>query len=477
MAEEVRKKPEKPEKPEKPALPPELERGVSLALAVVAALVAVTCGSRGELQGSASSPASVASNAAPAPALSSAPPNASAPPSSGVAASALPASSPPPSEPLSSDPTQLELRHFFADVKGLEQRTRKQPVRVVWFGDSHTAADYLTGEVRARLQARFGAGGPGFVRIGVKPYRHSQLHWTCDGGWRIEPSQPSRRSQFDDGSFGLGGIRAFPGDAPAFASFEVSKGTAHGQLAWRLWFNLPEGSSFRLDLAGVSQVVTPASAKEAVPNAGFSELALTSALADKLQISTLTGAPRFFGLTVEGSEPGLVLDAVGIDGARVATMLAWNEASFEAALGERAPSLVVLAFGTNEAFDADKVEKFRAQYADVLARVRKSAPDTDCWLVGPPDANAVAGGSEPRVSEIDALQRSVAKELGCGYSSQLEIMGGPGGYSHWVNKIPQLARGDRLHLTPKGYEVMADALADKLLAAYDRKKSAASLPR
>jgi lysophospholipase L1-like esterase len=102
----------------------------------------------------------------------------------------------------------------------------------------------------------------------------------------------------------------------------------------------------------------------------------------------------------------------------------------------------------------------------MLARVRIAAPDADCLLVGPPDGNAVAGGSEPRVAEIDALQRSIAGELGCGYVSQLEIMGGPGGYTRWAQKTPSLARGDRLHLSAKGYEVVASSIADRLLAAY-----------
>ncbi|HWZ89418.1 MAG TPA: GDSL-type esterase/lipase family protein, partial [Polyangiaceae bacterium] len=365
------------------------------------------------------------------------------------------------------DPGQLDLPHFYADLAGLERHTRKTPVRFLWLGDSHTAADYLTGALRARLQARFGAGGPGFVRIGAKPYRHTQVHLACDGPWHIEPPQPARRAPFDDGVFGLGGMRALPGDAPSFASFELSKGTAHGELRWQLWLSLPEGASFRLDLAGVSQVVTRSTPMDAL-GSGLTRLPLTSSLVDKLRITTQNGAPRFFGLTVEGSEPGLVLDAVGIDGARLATTLAWGEESFETAVAARMPSLVAFAFGTNEAFDADKVEKYRAQYHDALTRVQSASPSVDCLLVGPPDANAATGGSEPRVGEIDALQRSVAGELGCGYLSQLEIMGGPGSYTRWANKLPPLARGDRLHLTPKGYEAVADVMAQKLLAAYQR---------
>ncbi|HEX3776598.1 MAG TPA: hypothetical protein VHV51_19130, partial [Polyangiaceae bacterium] len=301
----------------------ELERALGLTLAGAAALVALTCGARGQITPKAEARTSSATTRSAASARARAPlPSSSASATGSGAAEKI--------APPARDPSELVLPHFFADLSGLERRTRKAPVRVVWFGDSHTAADYLTGALRARLEARFGAGGPGFVRVGVKPYRHTQMHWACDGPWRVEPPQPARRAPFDDGIFGLGGMRARPGDAPAFASFEVTKGTAHGALSWQLWFSLPADATFRVDLAGISQVVTKASATDAIPGAGFSRLSLSSALGDKLQITTLNGEPRFYGLIAEGTEPGLVLDAVGIDGARIATMLAWNEASFEA---------------------------------------------------------------------------------------------------------------------------------------------------
>jgi lysophospholipase L1-like esterase len=443
----------------------QLERGIWLGLAGVAALIGVTCASRGQLESASKTPVPAAPALSTSALVLSATPGAASAPEAASAAPEPVAAGPSPSPPAT-DPTRLELRHFYGDLASLEQRKRKTPVRLLWLGDSHTAADYLTGALRARLQTRFGAAGPGFVRIGVKPYRHTQVRWSCDGPWRVEPAQPARRTQFDDGVFGLGGIRAFPDGAPAQAAFELSPGTAHGQLHWQVWFSLGEGASFRVSLAGVSRVVSRGSGTPEVPGAGFASLALDSGISDKLELVTMAGAPRFFGLIAEGSEPGLVLDAVGVDGARLATALAWNEASFEAAVRARSPSLVAFAFGTNEAFDADKLEKYRPQYQAMLARVRIAAPDADCLLVGPPDGNSVAGGSEPRVAEIDALQRSIASELGCGYVSQLEIMGGPGGYTRWAQKSPSLARGDRLHLSAKGYELVASNIADRLLAAY-----------
>jgi len=445
----------------------QIERGLSVGLAAVAALIAVTCASRGTLEHGPIAPLVVsAAGAFGGPGAAGSGAKLASDAATGAGRPDTDAG-PPTSSPLEPSQRDGALRKFFGHLADLEAGQRREPVRIYWLGDSHTAADYLTGALRARLEKRFGAGGPGFVRVGLKSYRHTQVRWACDGPWKIEPSPPPRRTLFDDGVFGLGGLRAMPEGAAAQASFELSPGSASGRLRWQLWFSLADGASFRLTLGGVSQLVNQASRVPELPGAGFASLALESAISDKLELLTLSGSPRFYGLIAEGSDAGVVLDAVGIDGARLSTALAWSESSFEAALRARAPSLVALAFGTNEAFDADKIEKYRAQYQELLSRVRLAVKDVDCLIVGLPDAVAVAGGSEPRVSELDALQRSVATQLGCGFVSQLQIMGGAGGYSRWARQAPPLARGDRLHLSAKGYEVMANGIADQLLAGYE----------
>lgn len=61
-----------------------------------------------------------------------------------------------------------------------------------------------------------------------------------------------------------------------------------------------------------------------------------------------SGRPQLFGVVVEGDKPGLVLDTVGLNGARLATFLAWEPDAWSAELARRKPELVVIAFGTNE---------------------------------------------------------------------------------------------------------------------------------
>ncbi len=68
------------------------------------------------------------------------------------------------------------LSHLFAALAALEAKRahpdgtaparESKDVRILQYGDSHTASDTGTGVFRRLLQARFGSGGRGFVAIG-----------------------------------------------------------------------------------------------------------------------------------------------------------------------------------------------------------------------------------------------------------------------------------------------------------------------
>ncbi len=52
------------------------------------------------------------------------------------------------------------------DVKAIAPPKKRGGLTILQIGDSHTAADYFTGEIRRLLQRRFGNGGPGYLEIG-----------------------------------------------------------------------------------------------------------------------------------------------------------------------------------------------------------------------------------------------------------------------------------------------------------------------
>src|SRR5215211_5588222 len=53
------------------------------------------------------------------------------------------------------------LDKFFRSLSTVKRRI--EPVRIMHFGDSHTAADILTAEIRRNFQREFGDGGAGYM--------------------------------------------------------------------------------------------------------------------------------------------------------------------------------------------------------------------------------------------------------------------------------------------------------------------------
>src|SRR6185312_7646096 len=96
-------------------------------------------------------------------------------------------------------PEPRVLVHFRDALDALGSGRRTEPVRIAWLGDSHTAADFWTDAVRTALVARFGDGGPGFVSIGRKDYRHAGVKATRDGRWHTFPRKPSLWVRQEDG--------------------------------------------------------------------------------------------------------------------------------------------------------------------------------------------------------------------------------------------------------------------------------------
>ena len=139
---------------------------------------------------------------------------------------------------------------------------------------------------------------------------------------------------------------------------------------------------------------------------------------ESVEITQPTGELRFAGLIAEGSQPGVVLDTIGIDGARVATPLAWNADALAADIAARRPELAVFAFGTNEVFDARSPDAIVGELGELVNRVRRGAPTIECLIVGPPDAAAPDLTSLPRVAEMDAAERRAAETNGCATPSE-----------------------------------------------------------
>ncbi len=369
------------------------------------------------------------------------------------------------------DPGGRGLRPFFRALRELE-RGRVKRVRASLWGDSHIAGSVLSGRLRDRLQQRFGDAGPGFVLLGRpwRAYRHAAARQGARRRWRSERvwSRYSRRRRRPrDDLFGLAGISTHTRRRQR-VWLEPRKGKLDGLDLYYL--QQPGGG--RLDLRRgdgklLARVLTLGSSKAAA----FRRLELARGLR-RLELYPAGGEVRVFGIDTWRNTRGVILDAFGINGARVDTQLKWNEALIATQLARLGPELVVLAYGSNEV-DASTLDgkAMRGRLDQVLARMRRALPRAGCLLIGPPDQARRARGQpfflSNRLDAIIAVQRAVAKKRGCAFWDQRKAMGGAGSIFSWVNASPPLARRDHVHLYGRGYRRLADALFAALLAAYD----------
>jgi lysophospholipase L1-like esterase len=362
------------------------------------------------------------------------------------------------------------LAHFHAALERLSTSCQAEDkVRIAVYGASHTQADIYTSYLRRYLQARFGNGGQGFVPLALAKGQNRKLDFKVENdGFRAEFAQNAPQP----GRFGLLGaasVNAVPG-----ATLRILPRRSSDSETWASQYELfygaePQGGELSLGVDGGTPVILPSNSEPAEARYHGFELPLG---AHELSIKALGNGPtRVFGFSAERSGPGVVIDTLGIGGMRAASILTWDQSLWAEHLLRRAPSLVILAYGTNEASDQrDTIAMYAEQLKQVLTRLRQILPETSCVLVGPGDYPRGSGSHwtvRPRLLDVIRTQRELAPSFGCGFWDTYTFMGGEGSMHEWASAKPALGAKDHIHLTNRGYVRMGMAFGDALMRAYD----------
>ncbi len=355
------------------------------------------------------------------------------------------------------------LAHFYDVLRALENKQREDHVRVVWLGDSHAQADFWPNAIRRGLQNRFGHGGPGFVHFGMKNYRHAGIKLDIQGGWRMRPKMPSSIDRWGDGAFGLGGILHAGFSGYRAVTLDVTDERLAGRnLLLDLCFKPGlDADAFDLEVTGLEKMSVALGA-DAVGK--LHHVKKTTVGQARVRARIKGGRPDFCGLVIEtdpADGPGVVLDNLGINGARYATPLAWNEQAWAIELKRRSPALFIFEYGGNEASDGIvRPDEYKKQAVELIARARRAVPDASCWVIAPSDR----ADAEQRIPPIvDALEQA-ATASGCQYWNTYRIMGGKGSLRRWSDD--GRAALDGIHLRPKGYAEVGALMLQDMMAGY-----------
>jgi lysophospholipase L1-like esterase len=275
----------------------------------------------------------------------------------------------------------------------------------------------------------------------------------------------------EQGMYGPAGI-AFDVDRPARTAIDLAPGVAACDSIALHFMRQPRGGTIEITLepSGARRTLSTAGARL---RAEVITLRAPNAIRRAIVSARGDGPVRVFGASFERDRSGVVIDALGIPGARMRDRLPWDDAGLRAQLDALAPDLIALAYGTNESGSGDRsIDADRREIEEAVRRARAAAPNASCLLIGPSDwpARTPEGGFIPRArtAQIVRVQREVAARHGCGFFDLVAFTGGPGSMTRWA--AAGLALEDHVHFSDEGYRLLGRALSRALLrgASFER---------
>lgn len=353
-------------------------------------------------------------------------------------------------------------------AKSLEQlrtdlsHSQQKRVHMIQLGDSHTAADVFTGKIRTILQSKFGDGGIGFIPAAdIKGIRSNLV--TIETGnpkWEILTSRKEESTIFP-----LGG-------------YQVNTQNQSGNIKVKARSNyVSKIDSYEMSVLFNSSAKNTILVNRKPLNVqGQNRNWQWSPLVKNLQLPIGIEVNKANHLAIGGiflassKQNGLVFSTLGINGATATFWDKWHE-SWYGSLKALTPNLVILAYGTNEAYDATlDLKQYEKDLSARLQKLQSLLPNTAFLLIGPPDSMKTKGpmASNQCVSEYSAhltniinIQKQLAKKHQILFWDWQAAMGGPCSILKWEKQL--LAKEDKVHLTAEGYDMSAKFFTRDLL--------------
>jgi lysophospholipase L1-like esterase len=365
------------------------------------------------------------------------------------------------------DPTGKALDGFFA---ALSRTAKKEPgavTRIAHFGDSIIVSDYVSGTLRRKLQATFGDAGHGFVLIANAwpAYFHNDVSRYATAGFSVSRIVGPYAA---DGLYGLGGVSfSTPANVLSRVGSAESGDFGRNVSSFTLYYlEQPNGGTLELSVDG--------GAPSELSTAGAVIASKTHTLrvpdgSHQLSLQTKRGTSRLFGIVLEREGPGVVLDALGVQGARIRFMDKQDDQHWADQLKLRSPNLLVYEFGANESTDGFlySMADYHRTMREVIEQGKRALPASSCLVIGTMDRAAKVGDeivSLRVMPDLLANQKQAALDAGCAFFDTWTAMGGAHSMPRWVKK--GLGQADLTHPTAVGAEIIGTWIYRALMQRY-----------
>lgn len=398
----------------------------------------------------------------------------------------------------------------------LEGRLKRGPGKrnglvILQIGDSHTSADFLTGELRRRLQARYGRGAPGYVTAG-HPHigvRSSTLKITASPGWSYKSLQ---KTDAVPAEFWLSGYNAIASAAGETMTFANDKPVNFEMIEIEV-LRQPGGGKIDVKLDGVVETTYDLASPKAEPV--VIRLLPTRGATERVKDIAITttgrGPVSIASVAIYNKQSGVTFNSIGYPGAQASFVNKFSNKLLANDLLRINPQIVILSFGTNEASNESlDLTNYRASYERIVDKIKTTLPEATIVVVGPPDfaempaacrkdkavqgtcgrpatapsANAANGTlaapecawrTPARLNQIREVQRDIADRQGLVYWNWASIMPQECGAHRWYTASPALMAKDHVHFTIEGYKKSAEQFLNTLIPVIEKVRVGANV--
>ena len=357
----------------------------------------------------------------------------------------------------------VNYKAFFSKFNRLITRGEGK-INIVHIGGSHIQADIYTWQMRRRLQTFYPGlnGGRGFVF----PYKIAKTnnpfnyHATYTGNW-----DKCRNVEHKSCTLGLSGIVVYTTDKEA--NIKIYPRKKYGFYDFnkvKIFYNV-DSCNYKISFPKKYKVLEQrVNHDKKYIQILFADYYDTLDINIIKQDSLATNKFALSAIYLENNDPGIVYNAIGINGASIPSFLKCQ--NLENDLSVVQADMLVLSLGTNDAYGTKfKPEIYKNNYQILIDSILKANPKTFILITVPNDDYLYKKYPNKNTALQETVIYELAKKNNCGVWNLYKIMGGFNSSQIWYNN--GLMVKDKIHFTKKGYVLKGNLFFNAFLKTYD----------
>jgi len=363
---------------------------------------------------------------------------------------------------------ELENRDYLEPFfqKLYTQRTQGgKKISIVHIGDSHILGNFLTREVRDRLQREFGDAGRGLLF----PYKLAQSNGAKDFLAETNCRWSGANCQRDlspETNFGAAGFKLTTLDPKAELTFRLrDTATSESHFFTKVTvFQRKTALEYDLEVRDeTSNQVAQLFIEDDYARSFYFDRPVGSvtiaAKKNTAQQKTLT----LDGISIENELSGVLYHSIGVNGGKFMDFA--RAKYFARQVADLEPDLVILSFGTNESQGTTEPAYMRRTMELLTTQILEGCPSTRIMLTTPADSYLRGKGVNPHMAETSEMIRKFAHEKGFALWDLFNFSGGENSSRLW--KSNNLMTSDSVHYTKSGYALQGKLLYQSLMKGYN----------